>query len=96
MHTITHQEARQALLALSNAIQQADVLFDTLESAPEGLAVAAAADVVAPLYVRLQALRVAYGYTPDGLLLKAPKGWDMIEAGLEPGQLPAMLRPQAA
>ena len=110
MHTLTNSEARHYLLALANAVDSVDVLMHQLEGTPEGLTVEGATDPIISLREKFKALRVAYGYTPEGLLLRAcattglplataPKGWDMIEAGhevLPMHALPAMLRPQAA
>ncbi len=104
MHTLTGSEVRHYLLALANAVDSVDVLMHQLEGTPEGLTVEGATDPIVALREKFRALRVAHGYTPEGLLLKhapapSPKGWDMIEAGhevLPMHALPALLRPQAA
>lgn len=109
MHILTSSEVRHYLLALANAVDSVDVLMHQLEGTPEGLTVEGATDPIIALREKAKALRVAYGYTPEGLLLRAcpttglplataPKGWGCIEAGhevLPMHALPALLQRQA-
>ena len=69
MHILTHQEARHTLLVLGTALDQVDVLMHQLEGTPEGLTVDGPTDPIVTLREKYRAMRVAFGYTPDGLML---------------------------